>query len=277
MKKLILKAMPSLIMVFVLMSTISSCHGVRPDADEESVLIKKPWFFGHGGVDNEPVETGCAWCAWTTSSETFKITPQRYDEAFDDIFSNDNTPLDFNTYIMIQIKKGKTPILLKNYGKNWYKNNIQVPYRNYTREEVSKYSPFDLISNREVLNKIDSAVVTKMQNYLTTLSKNAEFPIIIKSITTGAAKPNKDQLTEMNATAAAIQKTKTQQRNEEMETARANAEQARAIADKAYMNAMNLSAEQFIQLKYIEMIDKKQGANIDVMVGPATSMWNIRR
>ena len=264
-------------MVFVLMSTISSCHGVRPDADEESVLIKKPWFFGHGGVDNEPVETGCAWCVWTTSSETFKITPQRYDEAFDDIFSNDNTPLDFNTYIMIQIKKGKTPILLKNYGKNWYKNNIQVPYRNYTREEVSKYSPFDLISNREVLNKIDSAVVAKMQNYLATLSKNAEFPIIIKSITTGAAKPNKDQLTEMNATAAAIQKTKTQQRNEEMETARANAEQARAIADKAYMNAMNLSAEQFIQLKYIEMIDKKQGANIDVMVGPATSMWNIRR
>lgn len=277
MKKLILKVMPSLIMVFVLMSTISSCHGVRPDADEESVLIKKPWFFGHGGVDNEPVETGCAWCVWTTSSETFKITPQRYDEVFDDIFSNDNTPLDFNTYIMIQIKKGKTPILLKNYGKNWYKNNIQVPYRNYTREEVSKYSPFDLISNREVLNKIDSAVVAKMQNYLATLSKNAEFPIIIKSITTGAAKPNKDQLTEMNATAAAIQKTKTQQRNEEMETARANAEQARAIADKAYMNAMNLSAEQFIQLKYIEMIDKKQGANIDVMVGPATSMWNIRR
>ena len=277
MKKLILKVIQSLIMVFVLMSTLSSCHGVRPDADEESVLIKKPWFFGHGGVDNEPVETGCAWCVWTTSSETFKITPQRYDEVFDDIFSNDNTPLDFNTYIMIQIKKGKTPILLKNYGKNWYKNNIQVPYRNYTREEVSKYSPFDLISNREVLNKIDSAVVAKMQNYLATLSKNAEFPIIIKSVTTGAAKPNKDQLTEMNATAAAIQKTKTQQRNEEMETARARAEQARAIADKAYMNAMNLSAEQFIQLKYIEMIDKKQGANIDVMVGPATSMWNIRR
>lgn len=277
MKKSILKVIPSLIMVFVLTSTLASCHGVRPDADEESVLIKKPWFFGQGGVDNEPVETGCVWCVWTTSSETFKITPQRYDEVFDDIFSNDNTPLDFNTYIMIQIQQGKTPILLKNYGKNWYKNNIQVPYRNYTREEVSKYSPFDLISNREVLNKIDSAVVAKMHNYLATLSKNAEFPIIIKSVTTGAAKPNKDQLTEMNATAAAIQKTKTQQRNEEMETARANAEQARAIADKAYMNAMNLSAEQFIQLKYIEMIDKKQGANIDVMVGPATSMWNIRR
>lgn len=36
-----------------------SCHGVRPEADEEAVLIKKPWFFGHGGVEETPVTTGC--------------------------------------------------------------------------------------------------------------------------------------------------------------------------------------------------------------------------
>lgn len=272
-----MKKIKIIFMAIIATFVMSSCHRVMPDADEESVLIKKPWFFGHGGVDDEAVQTGCEWCVLTTSSETFKITPQRYDEAFDDIFSNDNTPLDFNTYIIIQIQKGKTPILLKNYGTKWYKNNIQVPYRNYTREEVSKYSPFDLISNREVLNKIDSAVVHKMKIYLAELSKNAEFPITIKSVTTGAAKPNADQLTEMNATAAAIQKTKTQQRNKEMEIARAEAEKARAVADKAYMNAMSLSPDQFIQLKYIEMISSKNGANIDVMIGPATSMWNVRR
>ena len=62
-----------------------------------------------------------------------------------------------------------------------------------------------------------------------------------------------------------------------MELIRAEAEKARAIADNAYMKEMNLSADQFIQLKYIEMINSKSGANIDVMVGPATSMWNIRR
>lgn len=254
-----------------------SCYGVRPSAEEEAVLVMKPWIFGHGGVDETPVTTGCTWCVWTTSAEYFKITPQRYDEAFDDIFSNDNTPLDFNTYIMIQIVKGRSPILLKNYGVDWYKNNIQVPYRNFTREEVSKYSPFDLISNREILCRIDSAVMVKMNNYLKSLSSTAEFPIVIKSITTGSAKPNKDQLAEMNATAAAIQKTKTQERNKEMEVARAEAEQARAYADKAYMNSMSLNPDQFIQLKYIEMIANKEGANIDVMVGPAMSMWNVRR
>ena len=28
---------------------------------------------------------------------------------------------------------------------------------------------------------------------------------------------------------------------------------------------------------YISIIAEKQGSNIDVMVGPATSMWNVRR
>ena len=65
---------------------------------------------------------------------------------------------------------------------------------------------------------------------------------------------------------------------EEMELVRAEAEKARAIADKAYQNALGLSADQFIQLKYIEMIANKDGANIDVLVGGNTSnMWNVRR
>ena len=53
--------------------------------------------------------------------------------------------------------------------------------------------------------------------------------------------PNSEQLREMNKTAAAIQAKQTQEKRVEMEN-------ARAIADKAYMNAMNLSPSQFIQL-----------------------------
>lgn len=258
--------------------SFSSCQFVSPNADEEAVLIDKPWFFGHGGVDETPISTGLKWCWASTSSETFKIIPVRYDESFDDIFSNDNTPLDFNTYISIQIESGKTPILLKNYGVNWYKNNIQVYYRNKTREYVSLYSPFDLISNRDISARIDSALIIDMRNYVSNLSKDKEFPIKIISVTTGAARPNKEQLAEMNKTAQAIQAAKTQQRNKEMEEARASAEKAKAIADKAYQTEMGLTPAQFIQLKYIDMIANKNGANIDVLIGGgAENMWNIRR
>lgn len=266
------------ITIMVASLAMTSCHFVKPNAEEEAALTVQPWFWGHGGIKKEAVPTGLSWAWWTTHATYFKTIPVRYDESFDDIFSNDNTPLDFNSYITIQLVKGKSPILLENYGKNWYLNNIQVPYRNYTREEVSKYSPFDLISNREVLNRIDSVVMYKMENHIAKLSAENELPIIIRSVVTGAARPNPDQLAEMNNTAAAIQKAKTQERNEEMELIRADAEKARAIADRTYKNILGLSADQFIQLKYIEMIANKDGANIDVLVGSGSSnMWNIRR
>lgn len=273
-----MKKIFSILFALVAMTTFTSCHFVSPDADEEAVFIQKPWFFGHGGVDPEPAGTGLSWCWFSTSSETFKITPQRYDESFDDIFSNDNTPLDFNTYIVIQIETGKSPILLQNYGIDWYKNNIQVYYRNKTREYVSMYSPFDLISNREVLNKIDEAIMKDVVAYVQKLSKQRELPIIIKSITTGAARPNADQLTEMNKTAAAIQAAKTQERNREMEESRTAAEKQRAIADKAYMEEMHLTPAQFIQLRAWDIIEKKQGANIDVLFNAegTTKMWNVK-
>lgn len=265
------------IVVFAIFS-LSSCHSVEVNADEEAVLVMQPWFFGHGGVDESPVSTGLEWCAVTTYGVPFKIVPVQYDETFDDIFSNDNTPLDFSTYIVIQVEKGKTPILLQNYGSDWYKNNIQQVYRNKVRDCVSLYSPFDLISNREVNAKIDSIVLEYMRKYVEYKSQDADMPIRIISVTTGKASPNEEQKKEMNLTAAAIQKTKTQERLKEMETVRESAEKQRAKADKAYMREMNLSPDQYIQLRAWSIIEQKQGANIDVLFdGSSQHMWNIRR
>lgn len=255
----------------------SSCHGVSPEADEEAVLIDYPWFFGHGGVQEKPVESGLTWCWWTTFSETFKIVPVKHQVDMNDLFSDDNTPLDFHTVIITQIKKGKTPVLLQNYGKDWFDTNLYNYYCNLVRDHISQHSPFDLMSNRAILNEIDNKVLSQMQAHLKELSKEKEFPVIIKQVTIGKATPNAEQLAEMNKTAKAVQAKQTQEREAEVQTAREKAERQRAMADKAYMSEMNLSAEQFINLKWIETIANKQGANIDVMVGPATSMWNVRR
>ncbi|NDV64024.1 SPFH domain-containing protein [Bacteroides sp. 224] len=259
--------------------TFTSCHGVRPDADEETVLIKKPWFFGHGGVEAKPVQTGLTWCFWSTSSETFKIVPVKHEEVLDDIISNENTPLDFKSIIVLKVKDGKSPILLENYGVNWYDNNIKETYTNLTRHYVSQYSPFDLTSNREVIAHIDSCVKNDMVKYIAKLSEEKEFPVVVENVITGRAIPNDAQLAEMNNTAAQIQAKQTQERRKEMEEAREQAERQRAISDKAYQKEMGLTAEQFISLKAWDIIEKKQGANIDVLFNAdnANQMWNIRR
>lgn len=256
---------------------LTSCHSVSPDADEEAVLIYKPWFFGHGGVDMTPVESGLTWCWWSTSSETFKIVPVKHQVDMNDLFSDDNTPLDFHTIIITQIEKGKSPVLLQNYGINWFDTNIYNYYCNLVRDHISQHSPFDLMSNRAILNEIDEKILKQMQDYVAELSSKREFPIIIKQVTIGKATPNEKQLEEMNNTARAVQAKQTQEREAEVQAAREKAERQRAIADKAYREELGLSTADFITLKWIETIAAKNGANIDVMVGPATSMWNVKR
>lgn len=269
-----MKRFLNIFVVIVAMFIMSSCYSVTPGAGEEGILIDKPLLFGHGGVREKTVEPGRKWVWITTEHVIVKTVPMRYDIEFDDIMSNDNTPLDYATYITLQIDKGRAPMLLQNYGENWFENNVEAKYINFVREEVSKYDPFDLMSNREVITDIDQQVKKKIDKYFAELNSKAEFPVTCTEIITGRAKPNQLQLDEMNKTAAAIQAKQTQERTVEMEEARAKAERQRAIADKAYMKEMNLTQDQFITLKIVD----KANPNIDVVMGGnANSMWNIRR
>ena len=194
------------------------------------------------------------------------------------MFGDYNTPLECHTIIITQIEKGKAPILLKNYGTDWFDTNIYNEYCKFVRNYISQNSPFDLMSNRQVLDDIDAKVLKQTQDLVAKLSKEKEFPVIIRQVTIGKAIPNEKQLEEMNNTAKAVQAKQTQDREAEVQMAREKAERQRAKADKAYMEEMHLNASDFISLKWIETIAAKQGANIDVVVGGNTSqMWNIRR
>ncbi len=259
-------------------TALTSCSFTNPSYDEEVALKMKPWFFGSTGVDHTPVnDLTCI--AWTTSAVSFYILPQKVEFKFDDLLSNDNTPLDVSMYMVLQVQKGHTPELLQNYGEDWYKTFIEPYFKNKVREYVSTCSPFDLMSNREVLNKLDTEIAKSMRIYIHQLSKTrGNFPVTIQQVTTDRVMPNKEQLDEMNKTAAAIQAKQTQEKKAEMELARAKAEKNKAIADKAYMNELALSPQQFIQLRAWDVIASKQGANIDVLVGSGeTPMWNIKQ
>ena len=259
--------------------SFTSCHLAECPPDSEIIFIKHPLLFGQGGVQLEPLTEGSEWAVFSTEEFTCKVVPVKFEETLDDIISNENTPLDFNTSIFLKVKNGKSPILLKNYGSSWYANNIRETYMNMTRHYVSQYSPFDLTSNRETIAQIDSAVLAGMREYVKSLDAKQEFPIEVVSVITGRAIPNQAQLQEMNNTAAQIQAKITQDRAKEMQESRRAAEEARALADQAYQKKMGLSPDQYIQLKAWDIIEKKNGANIDVLFGTSgtNQMWNIRR
>lgn len=274
--------MKNIFVLSVLCSCImlGSCTTVAPEAGEEGVKVHKPWVFGTGGVDMTPVETGLEYTWLSTDYVIVNMLPQAYDEDLDDATSNDNTLLDFNTQIQLQVKDNMSPVLVKNYGVNWYSSVIKEVYRNTVRGYISKYGPFDLMSNREVLDSINLFVKNDMQSYIAMLSsKQGELPIDVVNVVVGRAIPNERQKAEMDAMAAATQAKRTEESKREMLVAREAAERQRAIADKAYQEELGLTTDQFIQLRAWEIIKDKNGANIDVLFNAdgTNKMWNVRR
>ena len=150
-KKLLI---PAVLVGFLCIAGLAFFSFVNPSYDQEAALKMKPIFFGSTRVADDPVNS-ITLIAPTTTAVYFNILPQKMQFQFDDLLSNDNTPLDVNMYMIIQVKKGQTPDLLRNYGENWFENFIEPYFRNKVREYVSSCSPFDLMSNREVLAKFD--------------------------------------------------------------------------------------------------------------------------
>lgn len=268
----------SVLSVLFVTLMFTSCYRVTPDAGQEAVLVHKPYFFGKDGVDKNPVGTGSKWVWWSTDAIEVSMVPQKYDEKLEDVTSNDNTLLDFNTQIQLQVKSGDSPVLIQNYGENWYINVIQETYRNTVRSYISRYNPFDLMSNREVLDSINIMVKKDMESHIDKLSAARELPIEVINVIVGRAIPNGPQKEEMDRTAAATQAKRTEESRKEMLIAREAAERQRAIADKAYQKELGLSTDQFIELRAWEIIEKKE-TNIDVLFnsGDVNRAWNVRR
>lgn len=262
---------------FGITSSFCSCACTNPSYDEEVVFMKTPMIFGETKVDTTPAHSFTCY-AFTTTAYVFPTLPQKVEYKFNDLLSNDNTPLDVKIYLIYQIKKGKSPILLQNYGYSWFNTFINPYFNNKVRESISGYSPFDLMSNRQVIAQFDTDLKKVMNDYVKNLSQTqGEFPITITQVITDRVMPNEEQLQEMNKTAAAIQAKQTQEKRAEMENARVKAETARAIADKSYVKEMNLSPAQFIQLRQWDVIDKKNNANVNIIMGNlGTPIWNMK-
>jgi len=261
------------------MVAMTSCNGVRVNGGEEAVLIMKPWVFGSGGVSYNPVSAGLTWCAISTDDIVFNIKPVQYTEKFDDIITQDNNPVDFDAYVKIQINKGQTPRLYEDFGVQWYKNNIQEPFRKMNRNLCSDHKMFDLTSNRIIVDSLENAVFV----FLTSEVKKLNIPIDIMEVHIGKVVPPNNVIEETVKTAAAEQSIITQDANRRSELARKDAQTAKAIADKAYMIEMKFTNSEYleyrqiqVQLDKIEMAKDKKNISITFIEGGITPVYNAK-
>lgn len=261
----------------ILLSTMTSCYRVKPDADKEAVLVIKPFFFGHGGVDDEPISTGATWVAWTTDHMDFTITPMTITEPFKNMIPKDNTPISFDAYLKVQVQQGKTPILYKNFGAAWYEHNLQATFRTMVRDKASVYEMFELASKREISSRLEKEIHQEMVAY----AKAINLPVTIMQVSMGAITPPEQVLNETKNTAAQNQSILTQKARANAELSRKQAEINKAIADKAYMNQMGMSTPEYLSLRQLEIEKEKvelikDNHNVNIIFGNAQPMLPLK-
>jgi len=233
--------------IILLALLLCACNRVAPDAGQEAVLIEKPWFFGHGGVDPSPVKSGLTWVVWSTEEVYVNMQPVQYVIHFEDLMSSDGVPLDFDAVIRLQVTDSVK--LVTYFGAEWYKNNIQSELMNRVRQAVRKHGMNETAISSKAIEEIDNEITSSMVEYL----KSISFPANLIQITVGKANPPDSVKSQRVATASEQQRQQTEQQKKLAEDQRKMAEQSRAAADNAYRESMQLSPAQFIQLETINM------------------------
>lgn len=233
--------------VLIAVLLTSACRTISPDAGHEAVVIKKPWFFGHGGVDGDPIKTGLSIAAVSTDAVYVNMQPIQIGEHFDDLMSLDGVPLDFDAVIRLRITDSVR--IIKEFGPNWYENNVKAELRNRIRQAVRKHGMNETAISTSAIEDIDREISGSIEKYIT----DAKLPLELKQITVGKANPPDSIKNQRVETAAQQQRVLTEQQRKLAEDSRKMAEQSRAEADNAFRNAMQMSPDQYLRLEDIKM------------------------
>jgi regulator of protease activity HflC (stomatin/prohibitin superfamily) len=262
------------ISILVLSALIAGCSRFSPDAGHEIVIVEKPIFFGHGGIDPEPVKVGLTFGAFTSSGVDVYMQPQKFETELSDTMTSDGVPITFHAIMVLQVTDSVS--LIKNFGPDWYANNLQEPFRTMVRQAVRKRGMNETAISTTALDAIDEEIRDALLKFITDKS----LPVKLVTMTVGKANPPDSVKHQRIETATQEQRIQTEKQKKLAEDQRLQAEQSRANADNAYRESMHLSPEQFIQLETIKMQAQVCGdtgkANCTFIQNGATPVYNLR-
>ena len=266
-----MKTLPLLAIVTLL----TGCNSFSPDAGHEIVLIEKPIFFGHGGVDAEPVKTGRTFGALTTDGIDVYMQPQKLEVELRDTMTSDGVPITFHAIIVVQVTDSVA--LIRNFGPHWYGNNVEEPFKTMVRQAVRRRGMNETAISTTALDAIDGEIRDALTAFITAKS----LPVQLITMTVGRANPPDAIKNQRIETATQEQRIQREKQTKLAEDERMKAEQSRANADNAYRESMHLSPEQFIQLETIKMQARVCGtegkATCTFIQNGATPVYNLGR
>jgi len=250
----------------VLAIAMAGCKSIAPDAGHEVVLVEKPMFFGHGGIDAEPVRTGRAFVAATTDGIDVNMQPIAFQQDLPDTMTGDGVPVSFHAIMNIRVTDSVK--LISQFGTNWYANNLDAPFMSLVRQQVRQHGMNEVAISASAIDSIDAEIAKGLNSFITA----KKLPVELITLTIGRAIPPDAVKNQRIETATQEQRIQTEQQKKLAEDARALSEQSRAKADNAYRQAMQLSPDQFIQLETVKMMERACGNGNCTFVPPGTSV-----
>jgi regulator of protease activity HflC (stomatin/prohibitin superfamily) len=254
---------------------ITGCRVHSPDAGHEVVLVRKPMFFGHGGVVPEPVRTGLTYTAVTTQGIDVYMQPKKYETELPDTMTRDGVPITFHAIMVLRVTDSVQ--LIKNFGPDWYDNNLEEPFKTMVRQAVRKRGMNETAISTTALDDIDREIHDQLIEFI----KQKSLPVELVTMTVGRANPPDSVKNQRIETATQEQRIQTEQQTKLAEDQRKAAETSRAEADNAYRESMHLSPEQFIQLEMIKMQIQVCGPNgkatCTFIQNGATPVYNLNK
>jgi len=236
-------------------ATMTGCSSYSPDAGHEIVLVEKPMIFGHGGVDPESVKTGRTYAAFTTDGIDVYVQPYKYETELPDTMTKDGVPITFHAIMVLKVTD--SVLLIRSFGPEWYKNNLEEPFKTMVRQAVRRRGMNETAISTTALDDIDKEIHDELIKFI----KDKGLPVELVTMTVGKANPPDSVKNQRIETATQEQRIQTEQQTKLAEDQRKAAETSRADADNAYREAMHLSPEQFIQLETIKMQNQVCGPN----------------
>jgi hypothetical protein len=137
-------------------AVLAGCSSYAPDVGHEVVLIKKPWFFGHGGIVEQPVYTGRTFTAITTDGIDVYIQPQKYEADLKDTMTQDGVPISFHAVMVLRVTNSVA--LIKGFGPDWYRNNLEEQFRTMVRQAVRKRGMNETAISTTAVDAIDEEI-----------------------------------------------------------------------------------------------------------------------
>ncbi len=232
------------------MSSVA-CSAVSPDAGYEAVLVKKPWLFGSGGIDPTPIKAGkTTYVALSTEVVYVNMQPQETEIEFKDAMTSTGVPVEFHSAMQWKFNDSVKAVSDFGVDAGFFSRNIEQKYRMSVRDAVKKQSLIAIAIDASAAETVDLEVKTATLAVI----KEVGAPMELLGVTLGKANPPDAVKTQRIHTAEQQQRQETERQGKLAEDARKFHEESRAEADMAYLRKMNLSPEQFIQLKQIETL-----------------------